>query len=133
MFTLTLLAYSLTTTPSALLIFLAYLRICCIYLMSLYKPSPNTKTLTFLQYILTSFSIVFMFTTFLPTALTFLPLPFDPVVRYRRYTNAPVSYACIHYLSTPLSKRPANGCLLLPYGSHLPYYLIRLLVCLLET
>ena len=54
-----------------------------------------------------------MLTTSLPSAPTFLPCPFDPVVRHRCCTNAPASYACIHHLSTPLPNRHANGCLLL--------------------
>lgn len=58
---------------------------------------------------------------------------FDPLVWHRRCTNASASYACVHHLSTPLPNRPANGCPLPPCGSHLPCYLIRLLVCLLQT
>ena len=97
-----------------------------IYLLTLYKPSLDSKTL-------------FSSTTFqhLPSSRscsqscspsTYPPHPFDPVVRHRRYTNAPASYACIQHLSTPLSNRHANGCLLPPYGSHLPCYMIRFFV-----
>ena len=130
---LTLLTCSLIIAPSASLIFLAHPRICCIHLVTLHKPSPDPETLTFLRNILTSFSIIFMLATLLPAAPTLLPCPFDPVVRHRRCTNAPASYACIHHLSTPPPNRHANGCLLPPYPSHLPCCLIRLFACLLET